>query len=117
MKLVPALAATAAFAALTACGGGGQGETAAEQLEDAAEQSGPAAAEVLENAADNIEGMEGPAAANAAQAALQRAGNAQAATLPEPQPEAPSLQAQVNRGGQQVPPPRTRADVPAGNSQ
>ncbi len=119
MKLAPTLAAAAAFAALTACGGAGQSqaENAAETLEQAAEQSDPAAAQVLENAADTVEDLEGPAAANAAQEALQQAGNAQAATIPAPQAAPPSLQAQPNRTGQQTPPPKTRAEVPGGNSQ
>ena len=88
-------------------------EQTADRLEEAADQSGPAAAAVLESAAEDI--REGPPPANlgnAAQQAMQQAGNAQAATL-EPQPAPPSMQAQPNRGGQQTPPPKIHTD---GNS-
>ena len=66
-----------ALLALAACGGGGQSqaENTAEALEEAAEQSDPAAAQVLENAADAAREGNGNA-----QQALQKAGNAQAAT-------------------------------------
>lgn len=79
MKTLTAIAA-ASFA-LAACGGGGSGNesaagNAAEQLEDAAEVSNPAAAPVLENGADRIR-EEGGNAADA-QNVLQEAGNAQA---------------------------------------
>lgn len=108
MKLSALIPAAALFA-LAACGGGN--ETTADQLEEAAEQSGPAAVPILENAADRIEDSNaGPAQAEAAaQQALQRAGNAQAQTLTEQQP-AQSMQAQPNRSGQQTPPPK----VPTG---
>lgn len=73
--------ALAACLALAACGGSG-GESnesaagnAAEQLEDAAEMSNPAAAPVLENGADRIREQGGNAAD--AQNVLQEAGNAQ----------------------------------------
>jgi crotonobetainyl-CoA:carnitine CoA-transferase CaiB-like acyl-CoA transferase len=103
MKRSPAVLPIIALLGLTACGGGGQSqaENNAEVLEEAAEQSDPAAAQVLENAADaardeNIN----------AQQALQNAGNAQATTLPQPQQTPPSVQAQPNQGGQQTPPPK-----------
>jgi ABC-type glycerol-3-phosphate transport system substrate-binding protein len=69
--------ALAAILALAACGGGqSPAENTAENLEEAAEQSTPEAADVLENAADRIEdqNITDPAAA---QNALQEAGNAQ----------------------------------------
>jgi hypothetical protein len=76
MKILPALAASLL---LVACGGGGAsesaGENAAEQLEDAAEMSNPAAAPVLENGAQRIR-EEGGNAADA-QNVLRDAGNAQ----------------------------------------
>jgi hypothetical protein len=113
MKLPTALPA-AALLLLTSCGGGGQAEATAEKLEEAAEQSDPAAAEVLENAADEIRdgNSASPAAApgSEAQQAMEAAGNAQEATLPRPQPAPPSLQAEPNRGGQQTPPPKTKAE-------
>ena len=60
---------------LAACGGTSPQDNSAEALEEAAEVSDPAAAEVLENAAEN--GMN-------PQEALQQAGNAQATTVPQP---------------------------------
>ena len=92
-KSVLAAAALPAFAALGACGGNSQADNAAAQLEQAAEQSDPAAAQVLENAADNVQEMEGAGAMNAAEAALDEAANAQAATATPPskaQPDAPA---------------------------
>ena len=71
--------ALAAALALAACGGGGQqspAANAAEQLEDAAEVSNPAAAPVLENGAEAIREQGGNAAD--AQNVMQDAGNAQA---------------------------------------
>ena len=108
MKRSIALPALIALLGLAACGSGGQSqkENSADALENAAEQSDPAAAEVLENAADAV--REGDVTA---QQALQTAGNAQAATVPQPQRAAPPVQAQPNRGGQQTPPPKqTTAD-------
>ena len=95
----------AAFLVLAACGGGGQAENTADRLEDAAEQSDPAAAPVLENAADAV--REGNLNA---QQALEQAGNAQAATVAGAEQAPPSMQAQPNRTGQQTPP----AKVPTG---
>lgn len=59
----------------TACGGG---ESTADRLEDAAEQSDPAAAQVLNNTAEALREQEGPAPPGTAQEALERAGEAQA---------------------------------------
>ncbi|MDP9415060.1 MAG: hypothetical protein M3Q08_13460 [Pseudomonadota bacterium] len=100
MRFVSALPA-AALLALSACGGGGQAENAADQLEQAAEQSDPSAAPVLENAADAV--REGDMNA---QQAMQQAGNAQAETVPQAQPTPPSMQAKPNRGERQTPPPK-----------
>jgi hypothetical protein len=93
---------TAALLALSACGGGGQADQTADKLEEAAEQSDPAAAAALENSAEAI--REGETGMNAQQA-LQGAGNAQAQTV-QPQQAPPSMQAQPNRTGQQTPPPK-----------
>jgi hypothetical protein len=87
---------------LSACGGGGEADRTADKLEEAAEQSDPAAAAALENSAESI--RQGESGANA-QEALQQAGNAQAATV-QPQQAPPSMQAQPNRTGQQTPPPK-----------
>ena len=117
MKL-SALIAASALAMLSACGGGGQSqsENTADQLESAAEQSDPASAEILENAADAARQQNGMEAANTGQEALQQAGNAASATVPPAQVPPPSLQAQPNRTGQQTPPPKAQADVTDGNS-
>lgn len=103
MKRSTALFPILAALGLAACGGGGQSETkdSAEALEEAAEQSDPAAAAVLENAADAVREGNG-----SAQQALQDAGNAQAATISGAQQAPPSMQAQPNRTGQQTPPPK-----------
>jgi hypothetical protein len=95
----------AALLVLAACGSGGQADQTADKLEEAAEQSDPAAAAALENSAQSI--REGESAANE-QEALQEAGNAQAATV-QPQQAPPSMQAQPNRTGQQTPPPKVPA--------
>ena len=78
----PALAATLLL--LAACGGRtSTAEKTADNLEEAADQSDPAAAKVLDNAADAVRETDGtgvPADPNAmAQNALAEAGNAQAA--------------------------------------
>jgi hypothetical protein len=101
MKFSAALPA-AALLLLSACGSGGQADQTADKLEDAAEQSDPAAAAALQNSADSI--REGETGANA-QEAMQQAGNAQAETV-QPQQAPPSMQAQPNRTGQQTPPPK-----------
>jgi hypothetical protein len=92
----------AAFLILAACGGGSPADQTADKLEEAAEQSDPAAAAALENAAADMRDGEG---SGNAQEALQQAGNAQAATV-QPQQAPPSMQAQPNRTGQQTPPPK-----------
>jgi hypothetical protein len=113
MKPTRPLLLLAALLPLAACGSGSQNpaENAADKLEEAAAQSDPAAAPVLENAADAVrEGRASP------QDAMQQAGNAQAGTLPTQAP--PSMQAQPNRAGQQVPPAKVdTGPAPAGNSQ
>ena len=63
--------------ALLACGTDTPAENKAEQLEEAAEQSTPAAADVLENAAERIEEGEVEDPDAAAQDALNVAANAQ----------------------------------------
>jgi len=66
---------------LSACGGGNNAtESTADNLEQAADQSDPAAAEVLDNAADQIRDENVTDVNATAQAALQEAGNAQAGT-------------------------------------
>src|SRR4051812_4866737 len=75
----------AALLLLAACGPRTAGEATADNLHDAADQSGPAAARVPENAADSVIEVSEPDQANAmADQALNDAGNAQ--TAPPPQP-------------------------------
>jgi hypothetical protein len=80
-----AFSALAAFTLLAACGGGqSPAESTADNLEQAADQSDPAGAAVLDNAADAVRETEGtgvPANPEAmAQNAMAEAGNAQAET-------------------------------------
>ena len=76
----PALFAAAFVLALAACGSDTPAENSADALDEAAEQSTPEAANILENRADQIEAgnVSDPAAV---QNALQEAGNAQAASV------------------------------------
>jgi ABC-type glycerol-3-phosphate transport system substrate-binding protein len=67
--------------ALAACGGGTPAQNQADALDEAAEQSGPQAANVLEQAADRIE-QENISDPAAAQQALEAAGNAQSPYRP-----------------------------------
>lgn len=82
------LASLVLIGMLGACG---HNDKAADRLDNAAEQSTPAAAEVLHNQADQIRdqgGVSAPVnqAGSAVQQAMQKAGNAQAAALPDAQP-------------------------------
>jgi hypothetical protein len=81
-----AMTAVAALLLVTACGPKTAGEATADNLHAAADQSNPAAAQVLDNAADNVSDVNEPDAANAmANQALNDAGNAQSATPPRVQ--------------------------------
>ena len=80
MKAV-AFAAVFPMILLGACGGD-TGDTPAEKLEAAAERSDPAAAAVLENAAEQLQGQDNVSLNDPnspVQAAMNAAGNAQAA--------------------------------------
>ena len=80
MKAAPALIA---LLALSACGGGADpAENTADQLEEAADQSTPEAAEILDNAADRIEEGEAGNAGRAADEALNQAANAPMGSSP-----------------------------------
>ncbi len=72
-----AFAAAALALALAGCGRDTPAENSAEALEEAAEQSTPEAADVLENEADRLreQNVSDPAAADRA---MSEAGNAQA---------------------------------------
>ena len=104
-----------ALIALAACGGQhSPAGNSAEALEQAAEQSDPAAAAVLENAADAMrEGnVQDPAAA---QQALEQAGQAQvqAGGGGQPQKAPDPAGAKPHAPGDPVPPPQTRSAPPA----
>jgi len=96
----------AASVALASCGGNDTAvENTAAQLENAAEQSDPAAAAVLENRADQVLEQNSTAPA---QGALEAAGNAQA-TGTQAGPIAPeSQQAKPHAPGDPVPPPKVK---------
>jgi len=98
------LLAFSAAAALAACSQS-PAENTAEQLENAAEQSDPAAAAVLENRAEQVLEQNSTAPAKGA---MEAAGNAQvgsgnsAPTAPEAQ------QAKPHAPGDPVPPPQVK---------
>ena len=93
--------------AIAGCGGDDAGDNKVEALEAAAEQSTPAAAEVLENAAEQAE--EGNVSIDAA---MQAAGNAQVRGGTAPTPAPPQRQAKPHAKGDPVPPPT----IPAGEA-
>jgi hypothetical protein len=107
----------AAFAALFAagCGGGkNPADNSADQLDRAAGQSTPEAATVLQNEAQKIRAGN-ISDSNAAQAAMQAAGNAQArapATGSGHAKVPPAAGAKPHRMGDPVPPPK----LPAGQA-
>jgi len=105
-------------APLAACGSGGgsQSDNAADRLEQAADQSTPEAANVLDNAADQLRSGNVADENAAVQGAMQAAGNAQAATAATPAPAVqapPAVGAKPHRAGDPVPPPK----LPAGKGQ
>jgi hypothetical protein len=94
---------------LSACGGSGPADNAADRLEEAAGQSTPEAANVLDNAAEQVrEGnVANPDAA--VQNAMQAAGNAQAAGRggqAAPQTPPRPVGAKPHAPGDPVPPPK-----------
>lgn len=109
---LPFLALAAAGLALAGCGGESENQTAAEALEEAADQSTPAAADVLENAAEGM--REGdPGAPASVDEAMRAAGNAQAEAIRPPAPRSvpPQQQAKPHEKGDPVPPPKVEADA------
>lgn len=101
--LCAAVALAAAFA-LAACDQRDTTtENSVEALEEAAEQSTPRAAEVLENAAERIEDqnvqLPPGAPGSPVQEAMERAGDAQTVEPP------PMINAKPHREGDPVPPP------------
>lgn len=83
--------------ALAACGKTPR-DKVADQLDNAAEQSDPAAAEVLTNAAGQMRDDDTSNAPTSAQDALEQAGNAQMET------PTPTRQALPHRAGEFMPP-------------
>ncbi len=101
-----ALLALPTFFLLAACGGQDAPTNSVEDVEEATSQMDPAAAAAVENAIDN---------GASPQEALQAGGNAQAATVGQPQqPANSSVGAAPNRGGQQVPPAKIDTDKQRG---
>ncbi len=99
---VPALAV---LLLASACGGGkSASDQAADNLHAAADQSDPAAAAVLDNAADAMQDAGDVGEVNAtAQAALTEAGNAAAATTSAGGRASPDVQAKPHKAGEPVP--------------
>lgn len=92
--------ALAATVSLAACGSPSAGGNEAEALMNAAEQSTPEAAAILENGAQN--------GANV-QETMQAAGNAQAEADAPAAATRPAVQAKPHAKGDPVPPPKVKA--------
>jgi hypothetical protein len=110
MKTAPAFAFAAALG-LAACGQQSPAENTAAALEEAAEQSTPEAAAVLENQAEQIreQNVTAPISepGSPGQQAMQAAGNAQAKGTGGAAPQAPPPQgAKPHAKGDPVPPPK-----------
>ena len=108
-----ALSTIALAFALAACGGSTEADNTAAALEDAASQSTPEAAAVLENAAEQIQEQNVTAPisqpGSPGQQAMQAAGQAQAKANAAPKAP-PSQGAKPHAKGDPVPPPK----IPAG---
>lgn len=108
MRAAPALLALILAVDLAACGSPEPATNNVEQMDEAAAQSDPAAAEAIEDAVENGAGP---------QEALEAGGNAQVATLPQ-QPM-PTLEAgagaKPHAPGDPVPPPQTKATPQQGS--
>ena len=113
MKITALILASVAVLGLSACGQQSQAENTAAALENAAAQSTPEAAAVLENQAEAIreQNISAPISepGSPGQQAMQEAGNAQAAPGGAPA-AAPSQGAKPHAKGDPVPPPK----IPAG---
>ena len=108
IRTVPTLAFAAAFA-LSACGGSSEADNTAAALEEAASQSTPEAAAVLENAAEQIQEQNVIAPisqpGSPGDQAMKAAGQAQAKA--QAVPVAPKSQgAKPHAKGDPVPPPK-----------
>jgi hypothetical protein len=111
IRTAPAFVAAAAFA-LAACGGQSEADNTAAALEEAASQSTPEAAAVLENAADQIQeqNVRAPISepGSPGQQAMQAAGQAQTKAQAEPVPPK-SQGAKPHAKGDPVPPPKVQS--------
>ena len=107
MKQLASAAALLAALGLAACGSQSPAENSAQALENAAEQSTPEAAAVLENAADEIRESNSAAPisepGSPGQKALEQAGAAQA-----PSKAPPAAGAKPHAKGDPVPPPKVK---------
>jgi hypothetical protein len=114
MRFAVHAAAFAATALLSACG-----SNSSSKLEEAAEQSDPAAANVLLDQANALEGQGDSGSLSdpnsPAQQALEAAGNAAAqAAPPAPQQQGPATGAKPHAAGEPVPPPQVGSAPPQG---
>jgi hypothetical protein len=116
IRTAPAFVAAAAFA-LAACGGQSEADNTAAALEDAASQSTPEAAAVLENAAEQIQEQNVTAPisqpGSPGQKAMEAAGQAQAKAKVTPAAP-PSQGAKPHAKGDPVPPPKVKAGESGG---
>jgi hypothetical protein len=114
MRLAVHAASFAAIALLSACG-----SNSSSKLKEAAEQSDPAAANVLLDQANFVD-RQGDSGSlsdpnSPAQQALEAAGNAAAqATPPPPQQPGPATGAKPHAAGDPVPPPNVGSAPPQG---
>ena len=111
----PAAAAAALLAfTLAACGAQSPAENSAEALENAAAQSTPEAAAILENAADEVREGESTAPPGApgspVQKAMEKAGAAQSEPRTKIAPVPPATGAKPHAKGDPVPPPQVPAE-------
>ena len=115
IRTVSAVTLAAAFA-LAACGGQTEAENTAAALDEAATQSTPEAAAVLENAADQIvdQNITAPISkpGSPGQQAMQAAGQAQAKAAATPAAP-PSQGAKPHAKGDPVPPPKVQPGAAA----
>jgi hypothetical protein len=116
IRTASAFAAAAALS-LAGCGGQSEADNTAAALEEAATQSTPEAAAVLENAADRIQEQNVTAPisqpGSPGQQAMEAAGQAQAKARAIPAAP-PSQGAKPHAKGDPVPPPKVKADESGG---
>lgn len=114
MRLAVHAASFAAIALLSACG-----SNSSSKLQEAAEQSDPAAANVLLDQANVVDQQDDSGSLSdpnsPAQQALEAAGNAAAQAGPaQPQEPAPATGAKPHAAGDPIPPPNVSSAPPQG---